>query len=38
MIDLNLKPKPEKEEPLGIVLLGCMPFVLMICWGVLHAL
>lgn len=38
MIDLNLKPKPEKEEPLGIVILGSLPFVLMLVWGVLHAL
>ena len=38
MIDLNLKPKPEKEEPLGMVLLGSLPFVLMIVWGVIHAL
>lgn len=38
MIDLNLKSKPEKEEPLGMVLLGSLPFVLMIVWGVVHAL
>lgn len=38
MIDLNLKSKPEKEEPLGMVLLGSLPFVLMIVWGVIHAL
>jgi hypothetical protein len=38
MIDLNLKPKSEPEEPLGIVILGSLPFVLMIVWGVLHAL
>lgn len=38
MIDLNRKPEPVKDEPLGIVLLGVLPFVLMICWGVLHAL
>lgn len=38
MIDLNLKPKPEKEESLGIVILGCLPFALMIVWGVIHAL
>lgn len=40
MIDLNLKPKPkpEPEEPLGIVILGSLPFVLMMFWGVVHAL
>lgn len=38
MIDLNRKPKAEPEEPLGIVILGSLPFVLMIVWGVMHAL
>ena len=38
MIDLNMQPKPKEDDPLGIVILGTMPFVLMIVWGVLHAL
>ena len=38
MIDLNRKPQPEKEESLGMVMLGVLPFCLMIAWGVIHAL
>lgn len=38
MIDLNMKPKPEKEEPLSVVILGTLPFVLMLFWGIVHAL
>lgn len=39
MIDLNYQPKQKQnEEPLGIVMLGVMPFALMIIWGILHAL
>ena len=26
MIDLNLKPKKQDEEPLGMIILGLMPF------------
>lgn len=39
MIDLSYKPKKnEDEEPLGLVILGVMPFCAMIIWGVLHGL
>lgn len=39
MIDLSYKPKKNKdEEPLGLVILGVMPFCAMIVWGVLHGL
>ena len=26
MIDLNMKPKKEDEEPLGMIILALMPF------------
>lgn len=38
MIDLNIKPKTEEEEPLGLVILGSLPFVMMITWFVFSAL
>jgi len=38
MIDLNRKPTPKQEEPAGLVILGVMPFCLMILWGIVHAL
>lgn len=28
MIDLNMKPKKQDEEPLGMIILGLMPFVI----------
>ena len=28
MIDLNLKPKQEQEEPVGMVIIYVLPFVL----------
>ena len=41
MIDLNYKKKKEAEEtPLGIVILGCLPFAFGFWWmlvqGILH--
>lgn len=34
MIDLNRQQKnQQKEEPLGVVILGVMPFILMLFWG-----
>ncbi len=41
MIDLNYKKKQEeREEPLGIVILGVLPFVMGFWWmlmqGLLH--
>lgn len=38
MIDLNYKKQSEKEEPLSVVILGSLPFVLMLFWGIIHAL
>lgn len=39
MIDLNLKTKSENEdEPLGLVILGSLPFVMMFTWFVLSGL
>ena len=38
MIDLNLKPKEIEEEPLGLVILGCMPFVAAFVWFIFSAL
>ncbi len=40
MIDLNRKPaKPEDpEEPLGIVILGCLPFAFGLWWIITQGL
>lgn len=38
MIDLNLKPKTEEEEPLGLVILGSLPFVALITWIIMSGL
>lgn len=38
MIDLNYKPRKQEEEPVGLVILGVLPFCLMIALGVLYAL
>lgn len=38
MIDLNYKPQKREEDPIGLVILGVLPFCLMIALGVLYAL
>lgn len=39
MIDLNRKPETKtEEEPIGIVILGSLPFVLMMTWIILSGL
>ena len=38
MIDLSYKPQKCEEEPVGLVILGVLPFCLMIALGVLYAL
>ena len=38
MIDLNYKTQKPEEDPIGLVILGVLPFCLMIALGVLYAL
>ena len=38
MIDLNMKPKPKAEEPLGSVILYCVPFAALITWIILSGM
>lgn len=38
MIDLNLKPKQKEEEPLGAVMLYCVPFAALLTWIILSGL
>ena len=40
MIDLSRKPKKEekKDEPLGVIILGVMPFALLWGWMIIKGL
>lgn len=38
MIDLNMKPKPKAEEPLGAVILYCVPFAALLTWIILSGM
>lgn len=40
MIDLSYKPRKaeQAEEPLGIVVLGCMPFAALLAWIILSGI
>lgn len=40
MIDLNLRPRraQEDDEPLGKVIVYCMPIVAVLMWSFFHAL
>lgn len=35
MIDLNLKPKQQDEEPLGLIVLGLIPFAVLF-WALIE--